>query len=173
MVAKAKDLMELGHKHDPLKPLLTDLHDNVTSFSDRLEALRERIEGASRLHHLLTIQMQDESILQEITRLADTLKTPSLMERCREIIKKATSQLIFSRALQSGPWEGGLDILQPVLKESFCDRGSPKLEDDEEDTSKKADSGLGGCERCENMVKLTRTCSCQSIDEGNNTCGKR
>lgn len=170
MVARSKDLNELGKNMDPLKPLLNSLKDNVQTFSERLEALRERIENASRLHHLLTIQMQDECILQEISRLAETLKTPSLLERCRDIIKKATTQLVFARTLHSTPWESNID-LPSVVKEVCCERNLPKIEDDEEDNSKKADSGLGSCDRCEgHMTKLMRSCSCQSIDEANNAC---
>lgn len=40
-------------------------------------------------------------------------------------------------------------------------------EEDEEDHSKMADSGLGGCDRCEGQdnAKLKRTCSCQSFED--------
>uniref|UniRef100_T1GNP8 DH domain-containing protein n=1 Tax=Megaselia scalaris TaxID=36166 RepID=T1GNP8_MEGSC len=36
-----------------------------------------------------------------------------------------------------------------------------------------ADSGLGGCDRCEGVQeKLSRVCSCQSFDETGNLCDK-
>lgn len=48
-------------------------------------------------------------------------------------------------------------------------------DDEEEDHSKLADSGLGYCEQCEGNVgeKLTRSCSCQSFDEPTNASSKR
>ncbi|XP_017488800.1 PREDICTED: uncharacterized protein LOC108377030 isoform X3 [Rhagoletis zephyria] len=47
-----------------------------------------------------------------------------------------------------------------------------ELEDGEEEQSKIADSGVGGCERCEGNPKLTRVCSCQSLNEAANLYGK-
>lgn len=41
-------------------------------------------------------------------------------------------------------------------------------EEDEEEQSKMADSGLGGCDRCEGNEKLERTCSCQSLNDPKN-----
>ncbi|XP_055536209.1 uncharacterized protein LOC129724944 isoform X2 [Wyeomyia smithii] len=43
-------------------------------------------------------------------------------------------------------------------------------EEDEEEQSKMADSGLGGCDRCEGNEKLERTCSCQSLNDPKNGC---
>ncbi|XP_058457064.1 uncharacterized protein LOC131434407 [Malaya genurostris] len=43
-------------------------------------------------------------------------------------------------------------------------------DDDEEEQSKMADSGLGGCDRCEGNEKLERTCSCQSLNDPKNEC---
>ncbi|XP_058837694.1 uncharacterized protein LOC131693672 [Topomyia yanbarensis] len=43
-------------------------------------------------------------------------------------------------------------------------------DDDEEEQSKMADSGLGGCDRCEGNEKLERTCSCQSLNDPKNGC---
>ncbi|XP_054735640.1 uncharacterized protein LOC129242809 isoform X1 [Anastrepha obliqua] len=47
-----------------------------------------------------------------------------------------------------------------------------ELEDGEEEQSKIADSGVGGCERCEGNPKLTRVCSCQSLNEASNLYSK-
>lgn len=46
-------------------------------------------------------------------------------------------------------------------------------EDDEEEHSKLADSGLGYCDRCEGNEKLIRTCSCQSFEDPTNASSKR
>ncbi|XP_065087755.1 uncharacterized protein Pura [Ochlerotatus camptorhynchus] len=43
-------------------------------------------------------------------------------------------------------------------------------DEDEEEQSKMADSGLGGCDRCEGNEKLERTCSCQSLNDPKNGC---
>lgn len=48
-----------------------------------------------------------------------------------------------------------------------------EMEDGEEEQSKVADSGVGGCERCEGNPKLTRVCSCQSLNEAANLYSKR
>ncbi|XP_037949370.1 pleckstrin homology domain-containing family G member 4B-like, partial [Teleopsis dalmanni] len=50
--------------------------------------------------------------------------------------------------------------------------GDDDCEDGEEEQSKIADSGLGGCERCEGNTKLARICSCQSLHEVSNFCDK-
>ncbi|XP_050334739.1 uncharacterized protein LOC126762212 isoform X2 [Bactrocera neohumeralis] len=47
-----------------------------------------------------------------------------------------------------------------------------EMEDGEEEQSKVADSGVGGCERCEGNLKLTRVCSCQSLNEAVNLYSK-
>lgn len=47
------------------------------------------------------------------------------------------------------------------------------MEEDEEDHSKMADSGLGGCDRCEgDDAKLKRACSCQSFEDATIACAK-
>lgn len=46
-------------------------------------------------------------------------------------------------------------------------------EEEEEGQSKIADSGLGGCQRCEANPKLSRVCSCQSLTETTNLYDKR
>lgn len=48
-----------------------------------------------------------------------------------------------------------------------------EMEDGEEEQSKIADSGVGGCDRCEGNPKLTRVCSCQSLNEAANLYIKR
>lgn len=53
------------------------------------------------------------------------------------------------------------------------DRRVPSDEDDEEEHSKMADSGLGYCNRCEGNEKLIRTCSCQSFEDPTNASSKR
>ncbi|XP_011180766.2 uncharacterized protein LOC105211141 isoform X1 [Zeugodacus cucurbitae] len=47
-----------------------------------------------------------------------------------------------------------------------------EMEDGEEEQSKIADSGVGGCERCDGNPKLTRICSCQSLNEAANLYSK-
>ncbi|XP_055611891.1 uncharacterized protein LOC129758418 [Uranotaenia lowii] len=41
-------------------------------------------------------------------------------------------------------------------------------DEEEEEQSKMADSGLGGCDRCEGNEKLERSCSCQSLNDPKN-----
>lgn len=53
------------------------------------------------------------------------------------------------------------------------DRRVTSDEDDEEEHSKMADSGLGYCNRCEGNEKLIRTCSCQSFEDPTNASSKR
>ncbi|XP_073840526.1 puratrophin-1-like isoform X2 [Musca autumnalis] len=58
-----------------------------------------------------------------------------------------------------------------------CWRDSRNLDymedDDEEGRSKIADSGVGECQRCEGNPKLTRICSCQSLNEENENLYKK
>lgn len=159
MIAKSKDLQDASKDVESLRPNIRALKDHVRAFSDRLERLRDRFEGAARLHHLLAIQIQDENVHQEMQRLADKLKIPALVERCREVIRK--------RAI----WHDHQPPLPPLIEE----RKSLDMtrDDDEEDTSKMADSGLGGCDMCEGNEKMTRACSCQSFEDANTACGKR
>lgn len=158
MIAKSKDLQDASKDVEVLRPNIRALRDHIRTFSERLECLRVRYEGAARLHHLLAIQIQDESVHLEMQRLADKLKIPALIDRCRETIRKRST------------WS---DHSLPALMEEKRRANTTTRDDDEEDTSKIADSGLGGCDRCEGNEQMTRACSCQSFEDAATACGKR
>lgn len=69
--------------------------------------------------------------------------------------------------------KSSLAYVNPDRKSSLAYVNPDNSQDDDEDHSKMADSGLGGCDRCEGNDKLVRTCSCQSFYEPANACNKR
>lgn len=177
MIAKGKDLQDAS-TIESLQQNLRSLKINMRSFSERLEHLRERIEGAARLHHLIAIQVKDHEVHQEMQRLADKLCIISLSERCKETIKKLTNENCIVTSTPNNKISCWQDQLPPLVEEpqerhKNHTLRSNTIEEDEEDHSKMADSGLGGCDRCEGNEKMTRACSCQSFDDATNTCGKR
>lgn len=165
MIAKSKDLQDASKDVEGLRPNIRALRDHVRTFSTRLESLRDRFEGAARLHHLLAIHIQDDSVHMEMQRLADKLKIPALVERCRDTIRKRIT------------WRDSLPTLEEEEQQrrrgSNAKSSNSNKDDDEEDTSKMADSGLGGCDLCEGNEQMTRACSCQSFEDANTACGKR
>jgi pleckstrin homology domain-containing family G member 4 len=77
---------------------------------------------------------------------------------------------------QPGDQEGqkSVSTLPPLIEDTDAEMTKRKqVDEDEEDHSKMADSGLGGCDRCEGNEKLTRACSCQSFEDATLACGKR
>lgn len=192
-MAKGRDLADAAVDVDLLKESRTTLKEAVQLYSDRLETCRERIEGAARLHHLLALDLKEKDVQLEMQRLAEKIGDAGLIERCRQSsLKHGNTQLPVTstptkasdacacwRSSETSRDEGNDakttagrgDRKRTLHAES---KGSDhSVHDDDEDHSKMADSGLGGCDRCEGNDKLVRTCSCQSLDEPANACSKR
>lgn len=189
-MAKGRDLEDAALDVDLLKETKSSLKQALSSYSDRLETIRECIEGAARLHHLLSLDLKEKDVQQEMQRLAEKIGATGLIERCRQSSKKHGNEPMTSTPNKGTDpcscWreethtesdrdsktasvilrdhKRSLQIEQKVIDNS---------QDDDEDHSKMADSGLGGCDRCEGNEKLVRTCSCQSFDEAGNAFNKR
>lgn len=171
---------------ESLKTISDRLKDQLKEFGDRLEEIREKIEGASRLHHLLSLQLKEDDVQLEMQRLAEKINVPGLIERCKEGQSKHSNTTVEKPIAASTPLKCKSEIpdecnttetneLNGSVVNQLNEESKPKNtdEDDEEDHSKIADSGLGGCDRCEGNDKLIRTCSCQSFEDTNNVCNKR
>lgn len=188
-LAKGRDLEDAALDVDLLNETKSTLKQALQTYSDRLETIRERIEGAARLHHLLALDLKEKDVQLEMQRLAEKIGDAGLIERCRQSSQKHGNELPFStstpskagdacscwRGENSNGGDGGKTVVARERKRSV--QLEPKAvdssQDDDEDHSKMADSGLGGCDRCEGNDKLVRTCSCQSFDEPANACSKR
>lgn len=124
-MAKGRDLDEAALNLEYARDLRLNLKQNLNQYSDQLETIRERIEGAM-----------------------------NLIERYRNFEKV-------------GDPDGGKveKTSTPSNETDRCSCWQSDARDEDEDHSKMADSGLGGCDRCDMNDKLVRTCSCQSFDE--------
>ncbi|XP_052893536.1 uncharacterized protein LOC128301212 isoform X1 [Anopheles moucheti] len=260
-VSKGRDLCDASGELEIMRDNLKLLKDCVDEFQERLERVRERIEGAARLHTLLGMQQLklDDDIRTEMLKLAEKIEAPMrLIERCKRLVPTVNSEphdtstpsaghnRDDSMNEQSGSHSAhnqqflnhqnhsnntnstsdniSLDIsmsddtitatstpekgkfgppppLQqslPTLAEQTTEpphdhsregQGTTvrhqrshhhhshhdhhhhqRHEEEDEELSKMADSGLGGCDRCEGNSKLERTCSCQSFDDPKNVC---
>lgn len=217
---------------EPLRECANSLKQSLHEFSGRLEVARERIEGATRLHHLIGLQSKEDDVLHEMQRLAEKLGKLDWLDRFKQNVtsfamgsaqsRAATLKMDVKRLFNTSTPErpgGGQPKLQvkttscksPVVNQvpdpylswmtpvaiseqqqqqqqqphdvsqseldeltesSFAHRNPMNKEvdgneEDEEDHSKMADSGLGGCDRCEGPenAKLKRACSCQSFED--------
>lgn len=257
---------------DPLRESARQLKQDLSTFSERLETTRERIEGAVRLHHLFGLQLKEDDVLQEMQRLAEKIGKPDLIERFKQnlnamgvvhskldmkrlfttstperpqklLVKsvsaqhqhqqhqqqqqqqqakqhrsvsvaqncncwiqsnhdadsgcpanrpslptgKPTSGLLVTGALPhlaeesrrdnnssiGAPNCSETDKVVPQAYQSHRIEAANNADEDEEDHSKMADSGLGGCDRCEgNDSNLKRACSCQSFEDATLACAK-
>lgn len=79
-IAKGKDLTEAAAELDTLKNAGENLNSLLKSYSIRLENLREKIEGAARLHHLLALQLDEEDIYKEMRKLAEKIGLTTFMD---------------------------------------------------------------------------------------------
>jgi pleckstrin homology domain-containing family G member 4 len=227
-LAKGKDLHGATKSIEMLQPTAIDLKGQMHDFGEQLEDLHEKIEGASRLHHLFGLKLKDDDVHHEMQKLADRIGVPELIERCKHIIasnnsinscKKeialenlefkiekitatstpdkmkippqpptANSHLEFTKYSNKPPtacncWQDSETQKAPVISlPPLIEDIDPEVvkmqklkltDEDEEDHSKMADSGLGGCDRCEGNGKLTRACSCQSFEDATIACDKR
>lgn len=83
---------------ESLKHTGENLNSLLRSYSIRLESLREKIEGAARLHHLLALKLDEEDIQKEMQKLAEKIGLSSLMQTiksCNSInqLKKVTGKM--------------------------------------------------------------------------------
>jgi hypothetical protein len=69
----------------------------LNTYSERLESLREKIEGAARLHHLLALKLNEEDVQMEMQKLAEKIGLSSLMQNfnksCNGSNKKITGKM--------------------------------------------------------------------------------
>ncbi|GAB0100254.1 pleckstrin homology domain-containing family G member 4B isoform X5 [Sergentomyia squamirostris] len=196
-LAKGRDLHEATMEIENLRESGNLLKQNLRQFSEKLEITRERIEGAARLHHLLGLHLKENDVQQEMQKLAEKIGDPGLIERCRKnsssrgkienlsktsIVHIPTPQPVKTTPAQiCNCWMDQMDpdpktplpLLAEEEKEDHELTEDVTLEEeDEEEHSKLADSGLGGCDRCEGNDKLTRACSCQSFEDATLACVK-
>lgn len=204
-MAKGRDLHVAASNMDSLKESAIHLKDALDCFAEKLETARERIEGATRLHHLLHTNARDEGVQQEMERLVEYCGVKGLLEKIQDKdmltgdghkrkpetlnlnynnnnnVQKLTNvssqmvtstpdtQKIRSMACHRSSSYGTGSYESPTTG-CHCWRDSRNLDDDieddeEEGQSKIADSGVGECQHCEGNPKLTRMCSCQSLNE--------
>lgn len=168
-MAKGRDLEEAALNLDCAKDLY--LKQTLSQYSDQLETIRERIEGTVRLFHLLSLEFKDKDVQLEMQKLAEKIGAISLIERYRNLPKNSSNAKIEKINTPSKEtvetcscWSN--ETPYHINRESnSLMKTSEMVGDEDEDHSKIADSGLGGCDRCEMDDKLTRTCSCQSFDD--------
>lgn len=153
-----------------------DLHLNETlsQYSDQLETTRERIEGTVRLHHLLSLDFKEKDVQLEMQKLAEKIGAISLIERYRNLAKINSNAKIekintpSKETVETCSCWTNETRYHSNRESSGLSKTSEMVGDEDEDHSKIADSGLGGCDRCEMDDKLARTCSCQSIESKSN-----
>lgn len=191
---------------ESLQTSAKNLNAELKAYSNRLEVLRERIEGAARLHHLLALRLNEEDVQKEMQKLAEKIGLSSLIENFNNSLqlnasKKSgsshkTTIITTTMIASSTPnkdtikdchcWpETEIKVPQistplPPLIEEVVEKSPEKIMkacqeedidcDDDEETSKLADSGLGTCDNCYEG-KLIRACSCHSVDDATmNVC---
>ncbi|XP_058058962.1 uncharacterized protein LOC131209832 [Anopheles bellator] len=251
-LSKGRDLCDASGELEVMRDNLKLLKDCCDEYQERLERVRERIEGAGRLHALLGMQQLklDDDIRTEMLKLAEQIEAPKrLVERCRlhltpvpstatgaleemsesqshELISNVSSSNVGHTHNTSSTSDNiSLDIsmdedtitatstpekaklsqtpqdtviaLKSIPAEQTTDhsnledrhheeydhqttrrqqrhhhnhRHHHRPDEEDEELSKMADSGLGGCVRCDGNAKLERTCSCQSFDDAKNAC---
>lgn len=164
-LAKGRDLEEATLNLESAKELRTCLKQNLSQYSDRLEMIREKIEGAVRLHHLLGLEFKEKDVQMEMQKLAEKIGALNLIERCRNLTKSITNTKIDKITTPSKDSNCSYWPNETRFHNNHDVKTTEMMADEDEDHSKIADSGLGGCDRCEMNDKLVRTCSCQSFDE--------
>uniref|UniRef100_A0A336K1P8 CSON003678 protein n=1 Tax=Culicoides sonorensis TaxID=179676 RepID=A0A336K1P8_CULSO len=187
MIAKGRDLQDAAS--ETLQSNISKLKKHLKSFNERLEILRERFEDALRLHQLIATQVKEQSVHSEMRQLAEKLDIPSLTDKCKSVMRRHANVEVnettiinhsddktnFNMKVSSWNNNEQNHNLSSMTREERLNTSKDSqitVEEDEEDHSKMADSGLGSCDRCEGNEKLTRTCSCQSLDDPNNACFK-
>lgn len=170
-LAKGRDLDEAALNLESARELRINLKHNLNQYSDRLETIRERIEGAVRLHHLLGLDFKEKDVQLEMNKLAEKIGAVGLIERYRNASKTYSNNKMEKTSTPSKDvdhcscWPSDARFHSNKNDPTNLVKNVEMLADEDEDHSKMADSGLGGCDRCEMNDKLVRTCSCQSFDE--------
>lgn len=82
-IAKGKDLIEAAMELDSMKDAGESLNMELKAYSIRLESLREKVEGAARLHHLLALKLNEDDIQKEMQKLADKIGLSCLMQNIK------------------------------------------------------------------------------------------
>lgn len=170
-MAKGRDLEEAALNIDSAKEIRLILKQHLSQYSDGLELIRERIEGAVRLNHLLGLDFKEKDVQQEMQRLAEKIGALGLIERYKNVTKsprKPDKSTVPTKEPvdNCSCWHNDTVRYDNNREANNLSKTSAEINaDDDEEQSKMADSGLGGCDRCEVDDKLMRTCSCQSFDE--------
>lgn len=156
----------------------------MSEFTKNLENSREKIEGASCLHQYIKTSYTKTETHDEMIKLAEKLGNNVLLNRIKDDSDKSEINCTSPNS-SSTPYKSSSASSSCICNWnerhgdgtlSSCNKkGQSELfaEEDEEEHSKLADSGLGGCERCEGNEKLVRVCSCQSFEEVSNMYDKR
>lgn len=175
-----------------------NLNSELKAYSVRLESLREKIEGAARLHHLLALKLDEDDIQKEMQKLAEKIGLSSLMAANNSCggqqAKKVTGKMTITTTTitTSTPKKEkeltcdslGCDslLLSTSILPSIEESPEKKIEnnvtkvikgEEEETSSKHVDSGIETFDESFEMKdrKLLRTCSCQSIvDDATQVC---
>lgn len=169
------------------------LNAELKAYSSRLESLREKIEGAARLHHLLALKLDEEDIQKEMQKLAEKIGLSSLMQGNNssdgQHAKKVTGKMTITTTTitTSTPKKEReticdrhgdsllISTILPSIEESpekkiKCNvtkacKGEEEAADIVTVTSKLADSGIESFDQSFEIKdeKLLRAFSCQSI----------
>lgn len=136
------------------KDLRSNLRQSLNQYSSRLEATRERVEGVVRLHRLLGLEYKEKDVQLGVQKLTEKIGALNLIECNQNLSKSNSGAKIDKNSITSK------DITENCTCWSSQSRfrsnhEAKTMADEDEDLSKIADSGLGGCDRC----------SCQSFDE--------
>lgn len=192
-IAKGKDLIEAALElEDTMKSAGEHLNSELKAYSIRLESLREKIEGAARLHHLLALKLNEDDIQKEMQKLAEKIGLSSLMHNINNSnksysfnqTKKVTGKMTITTTTitTSTPKKeremtcdshGDSLLISNCMLPSIEESPEKKLEnrarreaDADDETSKLVDSGLETFDdsfELKEDEKLLRACSCQSI----------
>lgn len=160
------------------------LNSELKAYSARLECLREKVEGAARLHHLLALKLNEDDIQKEMQKLAEKIGLAGLMHSIKSCAinqpKKVTGKMTITTTTitTSTPKKeremtcdsfGDSLLLSTSILPSIEESPEKKLEkhsrqdddDDDDDDTKMCDSGLETFD--ESDEKLLRAFSCQTI----------
>lgn len=76
-------MIEAALELESLKFAGENLNSELKAYSVRLEALREKVEGAARLHHLLALKLNEDDIQKEMQKLAEKIGLSCLMQSAK------------------------------------------------------------------------------------------
>jgi pleckstrin homology domain-containing family G member 4 len=182
-------LIQAAIEMDSMRSFGEHLNLVLNTYSERLEILREKIEGAARLHHLIALQLNEDDVQMEMRKLAEKIGLVSLMQNTSKVSNKlnkvstakmtiTTTTITTSTPKKDGQLESLIAATStlPAIEESpekklaSCTEVSKACqeEDEEEDDTMATlgDSGLGNESFSldeKDSDKNLRTCSCESI----------